>query len=183
MRKQEKPVRDAKAGWGLQSVPKEDGAKPDLGIAVAAPRVVEVVDADMSPDGGERDAATGKSAAPPCAGDEPGAVRRKVEVVMQEPWVDAFDKIDCGGEGDCAYLVVGKALRALQTGKRQDRYKPEDYGAAGKVQADLRLLAAKELCTNWQKYLFTNKAEATAYSAKVRKTGCYANSRSLYALA
>ena len=98
-----------------------------------------------------------------------------------------FEGIDCGGSGDCGFTCVGRAMyvhRQSQPDCKGHRTcNDEDFLPRGPVQAELRLLAARELAKNFRQYLFLTAADAAAYAKKVSQAGYYADSRSMCALA
>ena len=64
---------------------------------------------------------------------------------------EAFlDEVDCGGEGDCAFLTASRAIHALNANPRV--LSADDTKAGGRLQAALRLLTAAEIRKHGQRY-------------------------------
>jgi hypothetical protein len=170
-RREETAKTAAKHRWGAADVPPDGVGKP-------ASRAVEV----PRPAGTAETAQSGAPAATEGAAAEPASQRRRVELGAM-PFSEYFENIDCGGDGDCGFLALGRATHDRQSPDKKAKVSMDDFLPKGPVQAELRLLAAQELEKNYDKYLFTKVADAKAYAAKVGKAGFYADSRSMYALA
>jgi hypothetical protein len=170
-RREETAKSAAKHRWGAADVPAAGVGKP-ASRAVGVPRPAGFAEAGP----------TGAPAASEGAAAEPASQRRRVELGAM-PFSESFENIDCGGEGDCGFLAFGRATHDRQSPDKKAKVSLDDFKPKGPVQAELRLLAAKELEKNHDKYLFTTAADAKAYASKVGKAGFYADSRSMYALA
>ena len=96
---------------------------------------------------------------------------------LRFPHYEHFSVVDCGGQGDCAYLSIAAGLAHL-VGKTPD---PVDLVPKGKLQAYLRCQAAKELRTSAADYNLIGRADSIA--SRVAEAGFWADSVSLLALA
>ena len=67
------------------------------------------------------------------------------------PHKEAFEQVECGGQGDCAYTSVGTALAQLYSAA-EEKASPADLKPGGPIQAYLRGKAAKELRKNKEEY-------------------------------
>ena len=90
--------------------------------------------------------------------------------------LEQFTVVDCGGQGDCAYLSIAAGLANL-VGKTPD---PVDLIPKGKLQAYLRCQAAKELRSCPADYNLIGPSGPIA--SKVADAGHWADSLSLLAL-
>eukprot|EP00973_Karenia_brevis_P064860 9007772-Karenia_brevis.AAC.1 len=102
---------------------------------------------------------------------------KKVAVLKKvAPFLEKFEEVECGGEGDCAYCAVGRGLNALPGAQKG---KDEDFKPGGKVVAQLRLLTSAEMQKSPSRYGGKHAAEFDAVSKK----GYAADEGSLTALA
>ena len=90
------------------------------------------------------------------------------------PNKECFEAVECGGDGDCGFVVVGRAL----ADKSGQKAKEEDLKPGGKVQEQLGLWAAKEIADRPDSYP-SALPSAKEYAKGVAKNGTYANSISL----
>jgi hypothetical protein len=94
------------------------------------------------------------------------------------PFGDDFEAVECGGEGDCAYCSIARGL-ADQNRKSSTAIAGEDFAPKGRAQAQLRVLASRELQKHGSEY----GDVPPGFAAEVGTAGKWADSRSLHALA
>ena len=82
------------------------------------------------------------------------------------------------GEGDCAYIAIAQAL--TRSNGTASTTKEQDLLPAGRLQAQLRLLAAKEMQAHPADYRIASDSEIPI---NTRTAGVWAHSQSLSALA
>ena len=94
------------------------------------------------------------------------------------PFDGMFDLIDNEGKGDCAYLAIARSLAEANAKTRSLDQK--DLAAGGRLQAQLRILASKELAKHRETYLLDPQSTVPQQTAEA---GVWADSVSLSALA
>ena len=99
----------------------------------------------------------------------------------EPPFEPYFSTEECGGEGDCAPCSVATALKTI-LGKTSN-YTADDLKPKGRLQAQLRTITCLEMENNYTKYGFSSKAAAKTAAKEYAKTGTYADSVFLHALA
>jgi hypothetical protein len=87
--------------------------------------------------------------------------------------------VECGGKGDCAYCSIATALHEANPNAGKNALAPEDLVPRRRAQAQLRLLAAKEL----EKFSTHYPATTTAHMKTTRTAGNDVDSLSIHALA
>ena len=92
---------------------------------------------------------------------------------------------DAGGRGDCAYCAVARALadKRCETTPGAKVASAAELAPRGRLQAQLRLLAARELQEHPEQYFLTDAAAKDACVMRTKTAGQHAESRSLHALA
>ena len=127
----------------------------------------------------------GAHVAPPLQASSCG-LRRRISVA-EMPYLDRFDVVDCGGDGDCGFTSCGRSLyhhrSALRVKGLSAHVDNTDFLPRGVVQAELRMLVAAEIRRNWDRYLFTHAPEAIQFAERIGQAGQWADSRSMCALA
>jgi hypothetical protein len=93
------------------------------------------------------------------------------------PHADKFTAVECGGEGDCAYVSIARALNQLEG---TPKAKEEDLAPRGRLQARLRCEAAKELTKHPGDYPIGRSIPE--YAKVVGTAGTWADSPALVAL-
>ena len=159
-RKEEIVQTFARARWGVAALPSLD-IPSNLSVAVPVRRSLST---SKHPDVGPSlvildNPGPDVTMASEDDADGPAAQRRRV-IIEPFPHHEFFEGIDCGGSGDCGFTCVGRAMyvhRQSQPDCKGHRTcNDEDFLPRGPVQAELRLLAARELANNFRQYLFSH---------------------------
>ena len=174
----------APSRWGAPTLP----CGPDATTSSAAQEVPRLV-TEAGPPEQNGDAMAvdlpGAHAAPPLQAS-PCGLRRRISVA-EMPYLDRFDVVDCGGDGDCGFTSCGRSLyhhrSALRVKGLSAHVDNTDFLPRGAVQAELRMLVAAEIRRNWDRYLFTHAPDAIQYAERIGQAGQWADSRSMCALA
>ena len=99
------------------------------------------------------------------------------------PPFDHFTLIDNDAQGDCAYLAIAMALAdANKANQVQGQTVANDFAPGGRLQAQLRLLASKELGKNPSRYFAPGDGRSSSIPNKTATAGTWADSVSLSAL-
>ena len=108
-----------------------------------------------------------KHEAPGEAGGANKKARTQEHTKDHPPGAQLWKEVECGGEGDCAFCVVARALTAA-TGKPSP--KPEEMLPKGKRVAFLRGQTSKEIRTHAETYA-EKLEEAEELAATADKAG------------
>ena len=162
-RKPERHAGEAHHAWGAIQA-------PTMKVATNAAAVPE----PRKPN--ETNAAPAIDATDRLVDGEPAALRRKV---AKAPFEDAFQSVECGGQGDCAYLAIATAVATMSKAK----VKSTDLLPKGPAQAEMRLTAAEEIRRKPARYLFSDAGSAKEFATAMSKPGVYADSRAILAIA
>ena len=98
------------------------------------------------------------------------------------PPFDHFTLIDNDGQGDCAYLAIAMALADANKAKSKAKTVANDFAPGGRLQAQLRLLASKELGENPSRYFAPGDGRSSSVPNETATAGTWADSVSLSAL-
>ena len=184
------PRAPAANTWGASPLPNPAPAQPPVVNPSPDAAVSSSPDADMGKEGETQnkrspdaavssspDADMGKEGDP-----SPPAKKHKPapECFQSAPFADHFGVIECGGDGDCAYCTIAQGFYDVAN-KKSKNYVPADFRPKGRLQAQMRTLASKELVTHGPKYALPDGGGELA--GQVSEAGHYANSQSLHALA
>ena len=108
--------------------------------------------------------------------------RPKQDLSAHPPGFSHFTLTDNGGQGDCAYLAIAMALADANKAKSKTQAVPKDFEPGGRLQAQLRLLASKELANNPSRYFAPGDDRASTVPSQTASAGVWADSVSLSAL-
>ena len=106
------------------------------------------------------------------------AKAKRAKTGSEAPWQSFFKPVTNLGEGDCAFIAIAQALTHF-AGKAS-KSKTEDFKPAGRLQAQLRLLAGRELEKHPAAYTIADRPD---FAKKTRTAGTWAEGSSLLALA
>ena len=108
--------------------------------------------------------------------------RLKQDPSAHPPGFSHFTLTDNGGQGDCAYLAIAIALADANKAKSKTPAVSQDFEPGGRLQAQLRLLACKELANNPSRYFAPGDDRASTVPSQTASAGVWADSVSLSAL-
>ena len=108
--------------------------------------------------------------------------RPKHDPSAHPPGFSHFTLTDNGGQGDCAYLAIAIALADANKTKSKTCAVSQDFEPGGRLQAQLRLLASKELANNPSRYFAPGDDRASTVPSQTASAGVWADSVSLSAL-
>ena len=137
--------------WGAP----EPAPNPSL-VAIPSKPNDEVADTQMD------DEVTQKLQHTPPRTESEAAKRAKT--TPKEPWTGYFTTVPNEGRGDCAYLAIAQAM--TQAAGKSSSTKKGDFKAGGRLQAQLRLLASKELEKKPKLYMIDGDLSSIATDAK-----------------
>lgn len=137
--------------WGAP----EPAPNPSL-VAIPSKPNDEVADTQMD------DEVTQKLQHTPPRTESEAAKRAKT--TPKEPWTGYFTTVPNEGRGDCAYLAIAQAM--TQAAGKSSSTKKGDFKAGGRLQAQLRLLASKELEKKPKLYMIDGDLSSIATDTK-----------------
>ena len=100
--------------------------------------------------------------------------RPKQDPSAHPPGFSHFTLADNGGQGDCAYcayLAIAIALADTNKAKSKTPAVSQDFEPGGRLQAQLRLLASKELANNPSRYFAPGDDRASTVPSQTASAG------------